>query len=406
VTDTLRVRFYNVRFGDGILVTVPDRDPQTNAVTTRHILIDVGNAPLVASPQGGDDSVFKPVFDDIVTELGGRPVDLYVMTHEHLDHVQGLPHAAWKTYPGPQFAAKLTVDYAWLTASAHPSYYDTHPAAKKELLAHRAMLARIERYLLALGEEARAPFLRFLAINNPASTTECVAFLRKLAPEAKTHYVHRSVGNPAGGAPLFDPAGKHPFKETQFEIWAPEEDTSEYYGRFQPLWLGDDDGAPGAVPAAADPVPPAGVDAGAFYNMVEARRRGLSDNLLAIDKAANNTSVVLLLKWRGWRLLFAGDAETRSWRTMDREGVLGPVHFLKVSHHGSHNGTPEGGVFDAILPSQAPDQRGRRAAISTWTETYAGIPHPPTNARLTSRCTLQTTLDDTQALFFDLAFPG
>jgi len=26
--DTLRVRAYNVRFGDAILVTVPDRDPR------------------------------------------------------------------------------------------------------------------------------------------------------------------------------------------------------------------------------------------------------------------------------------------------------------------------------------------------------------------------------------------
>ena len=50
--DTLRVRAYNVRFGDAILVTVPDRDPATDKTTTRHILIDVGN---VLSKEGGDD---------------------------------------------------------------------------------------------------------------------------------------------------------------------------------------------------------------------------------------------------------------------------------------------------------------------------------------------------------------
>jgi GNAT superfamily N-acetyltransferase len=406
VSDTLRVRVYNVRFGDAVLVRVPDRDPQTNVVTPRRILIDMGNAPLVASPEGGDDSVFKPVFDDIVAELGGRPVDLYVMTHEHLDHAQGLPHAAWKTYPGPQFAAKFRVDHAWLTGSAHPTYFDTHPEARKKKLAFRAMYDRIERYLLAVGGDMPAPFRRFLAINNPTSTAECVKFLRGLAPPGRTSYVHRSVGTPAGTAPLFDPAGTHPFKEAQFEIWAPEEDTSGYYGHFQPLWLGDDPGGPVAGLAVADPRPPAGVDAGAFYNLVETRRRGVSDNLLAIDKAENNTSVVFLLKWRGWRLLFAGDAETRSWRTMHREGVLAPVHFLKVSHHGSHNGTPEGDIFDAILPNPAPDQRGRRAAISTWTETYPGIPHPPTDARLAARSTLHTTLDNAQALSFDLEFEG
>ena len=29
MADKLTVRIYNVRFGDAILVTVPDRDPQT-----------------------------------------------------------------------------------------------------------------------------------------------------------------------------------------------------------------------------------------------------------------------------------------------------------------------------------------------------------------------------------------
>lgn len=53
MSDELLVRIYNVRFGDAILVIVPDRDPQTGKTTRRRILIDVGNAPLVASKEGG-----------------------------------------------------------------------------------------------------------------------------------------------------------------------------------------------------------------------------------------------------------------------------------------------------------------------------------------------------------------
>jgi hypothetical protein len=148
------------------------------------------------------------------------------------------------------------------------------------------------------------------------------------------------------------------------------------------------------------------VDIGAFLRLLEARRGGIADNLLAIDKAANNTSVVFALEWRGWRLLFAGDAEIRSWKTMARENVLKPVHFLKVSHHGSHNGTPADEIFDAILPQAPPDNRDRSAAISTWTETYPGIPHKPTNDRLSARASLQSTLDDTDQLFYEIDFPG
>ena len=55
--DTLRVRAYNVRFGDALLVTVPDRDPATGTTTTRNILIDVGN---VLNKEGGDGVHFAP----------------------------------------------------------------------------------------------------------------------------------------------------------------------------------------------------------------------------------------------------------------------------------------------------------------------------------------------------------
>ena len=75
--DKLRVRAYNVRFGDALLVSVPDRGPD-GVVETRNILIDVGNA-LVG--EGGLDEAFRPVIDNILSELNGKPLDLYVMTH-------------------------------------------------------------------------------------------------------------------------------------------------------------------------------------------------------------------------------------------------------------------------------------------------------------------------------------
>jgi hypothetical protein len=82
---------------------------------------------------------------------------------------------------------------------------------------------------------------------------------------------------------------------------------------------------------------------------------------------------------------------------MAEKNVLGPVDFLKVSHHGSHNGTPDADVLDRFLPSGGK----RRAVISTWTETYGGIPHEPTNEKLRARARLRSILDDPDALFFD-----
>jgi beta-lactamase superfamily II metal-dependent hydrolase len=400
--DTLTVRLYNVRFGDALLVTVPDRDPQTGVTATRRILVDVGNAPRVAgSGEGGDDVVFEPVLSDILGVLDGQPIDLYVMTHEHLDHAQGLFYAATKL-PQLDLANRFAASHVWLTASAHPQYYDTHPEARKKKLDHDAMYARLAAYLPLHPAVASRGMLEILANNDPTKTGQCVDFLRTLSPQ-RTAYVSRGM----------DLAGTHPFREAALSVWAPEEDTSEYYGTFEPLDAGAvplpaaaEPGGPSARRAPALANPPAGVDVGAFLRLQEARRGGIADNLLAIDRAANNTSIVFALEWRGWRLLFAGDAEIRSWKTMAREQVLRPVHFLKVSHHGSHNGTPTDEIFDAIFPAAAPDGRPRSAAISTWEDTYPGIPHASTNSRLESRAALHSILDDPDKLFVELAFPG
>ena len=385
--DKLRVRVYNVRFGDAVLLSVPDR-AENGDTETRHILLDVGN---VLSGEGGQDAVFLPVIENVLSVLDGHPLDLYVMTHEHLDHVQGLLYAEEELFPNDSLKDKLQVRHAWLTASAEPGYHDTHKKAKKRLDAARQIYHTIQRFLAAVPEE-ETPWLRSLMqINNPSATADCVKYLGELAEH--TWYVHRET----------DLSAKHPFQEASFEIWAPEEDTSDYYGHFHPLALGvtPDEGTR-AKPTLATPTPLPGVDAGAFYNLVEMRRWGLADNLLAIDRAGNNTSIVLCLTWRGWRLLFPGDAETRSWKTMNKFEQLKPVHFLKVSHHGSHNGTPSGKLLDKILPEG--EDGPRHAVLSAFPGTYKSVPHDPTLTELKGRCTLHSVVGKPDGSFIDYEF--
>jgi beta-lactamase superfamily II metal-dependent hydrolase len=49
--------------------------------------------------------------------------------------------------------------------------------------------------------------------------------------------------------------------------------------------------------------------------------------------------IVFCLEWHGNKLLFTGDAEELSWETLYQKDVLKEVDFLKISHHGSENGT-------------------------------------------------------------------
>ena len=124
-----------------------------------------------------------------------------------------------------------------------------------------------------------------------------------------------------------------------------------------------------------------------------------------IDAANNNTSVVIEIEWRGWRLLFPGDAELRSWRTMADLGALRPVHFVKVSHHGSHNGTLEE-LFDAVLPATPHDDRPRHALVSTSTGSWASVPDDPTLDFYRARCTLHDTRDVPRGSAVEIGFPG
>ena len=97
------------------------------------------------------------------------------------------------------------------------------------------------------------------------------------------------------------------------------------------------------------------MDPGDFRQL---RSRMLSTALAFADldgKVCNNTSVVLLIEWKGKRLLFVGDAEwdaafkegkgNCSWNVMwnlRKERIKGPLAFYKIGHHGSVNATPWG----------------------------------------------------------------
>lgn len=407
--DKLSVRVYNVRFGDAVLISVPDKAANGKTVT-RHILIDVGNAK--SDQAGGDeDAVFAPVVKDILKVLDGRPLDLYVMTHEHWDHVQGLPYADEKVFPDAALKDKLKVRHAWLTGSSKPNYYKAHRKAKKALDQATSIYDAIGRFLAAAPEQQN-PFIYALMLNNnPNATAYYVDRLRQLAPKKNTWYVHR----PRRGHPKDSLKGKHPFREARFEMWAPEEDTADYYPRFRPMALGVMTATGPGEAASAQPsllanTPPGGVDAGVFYNLVEMRRSGYLDNLLAIDKAKNNTSIVFLLEWRGWKLLFTGDAEKKSWQMMNKYRQLEEVHFLKTSHHGSHTGMPPAKLLDKILPGKrsqrASDGKLRHAVVSTYKGTYPGVPDRKTLRELRKRCRVHSTEELKDGGYFEFSFAG
>lgn len=391
----LVVRCYNVGFGDAVLVSIPERSPGGDE-TVRHLLFDVGN--LLAG-EGNRDEVFPTVVADIARRTGGT-VDLFVMTHEHLDHVQGLLAAS-------DAGIHLGADHAWLTGSSAPDYYETHPDSRKRRLEQRLALEDAIRLQSADSDPWLATMIRNNSTMLPPdaqglSTSEYVDHLRALAPAARTHYVDRTT----------DIAGKHPFREARLRILAPEADTSAYYGPGGGVGSLTATAAVDVAPAShrlrrADGLvsPPPGVDPGAFFDLLTSRRRTTRTRVMEIDAANNNTSVVVEAEWRGWRLLFPGDAEIPSWNHMAEQGELRPVHFVKVAHHGSRNGMDEE-LLDRLMPPVSPDDRPRHAVVSTHDGDWDSVPDPRTLASYSSRCELHDTRTVDRGTPVEVSFPG
>lgn len=375
---SLRIRIYNVEFGDAILLSIPESDGRTVRV-----LIDFGNALV----KGGNDAALMAVAEDLERELGSQPLDLYIMTHEHMDHVQG-PLLASTRF-------RLSARNVWMTASSEPDYYTSgkFPEARKKRLAAMEAYASIAAFATRTAAPER--IMALLAINNPRASRDCVDFIAGLG-QTPPLYLHRTAA--------ID--GQHPFVETAVRVLAPEQDTSVYYGRLEPATLAlAPDGW--AAEAGRDEIatPPAGVAAGDFFDLVAFRANGMSANLRTIDKAANNSSVALELEWRGWRLFFPGDAEEKSWEIMARLGLLRPVHFLKVSHHGSANGSPPHQI-DKLMPAVSPDGKRRVSVVSTAAGSYPGVPDAPTLQLLAARSELHDTRDVPAGLWHDVEFEG
>jgi hypothetical protein len=217
---------------------------------------------------------------------------------------------------------------------------------------------------------------------------------------------------------------------TSFSVLAPMDDIDGFYlGKQTPRALSElqamraDRAASGREERGAAAEALAAVPTNVSTEDFDLLRRSLTDQALAFvlkeGELVNNTSVVLLLEWRGRRLLFTGDAEAKtafqgafqedkgngSWNVMwhrFKDGALSRrVDFLKVGHHGSFNATPwtsktsAGGahpineILDRLLPAltDGAERVDRYAVVSTERSGYPTIPDPALMMDLAKRIT-------------------
>jgi hypothetical protein len=91
---------------------------------------------------------------------------------------------------------------------------------------------------------------------------------------------------------------------------------------------------------------------------------------------------------------------------MHEQNLIKPVHFVKVSHHGSHNGTYDE-LFDQLMPTNSPDGRDRHALVSTHDGDWDSVPDTDGTLSLySSRCTLHDTRTLAHGASLEIRFPG
>lgn len=389
------IRAYVVGFGDCVLLSLPDDK------RLRHVLVDFGRAPNDSASLGR----FPAIANDIAERCEGR-LDLIVVTHEHLDHLEGF-------YREREVFDRIDVEQVWMGLPSDENYYANYPGARLQKRVREAVgefALHADRKGIALH-----PAFRSLLQNNLANADR-IDYLRKLGRKPPLYLARGKTGS----------AATRWSRHIKVRVLAPEEDTSTYYGRSgrsRALMSELTKGLRGAAADGAIAKTSKEGSAWDFANVPRAvdgdlegfsasdygrlRRAIREDGVAAarfIDRAANNTSLCLLLQAAGKRLLLPGDAELESWDKI-RENCakdLAPVDFLKVSHHGSHNGTPPD-LLDTLLPVRRADRA--KILVSTKRDVYGTknpVPDKSLLAELKRRCAQLVTTDGVPGTHVDL----
>ena len=336
VTATLRM--YAVGFGDCFLLSVPRADQRP-----WRMLVDCGVHVL-----GRSEHAMATVVGDLIevcSDDGDPVIDVVVATHRHQDHVSGFDDARW---------SEVTVGEVWLPWSENPS-----DSVAQQLRTRLDATAR-NLHLRFGADSAEVAGLALNSLSNEKAMTTLRDGFRGRARRCylSTEEPNRRelTGLPDARVHLLGP----PRTPAAIKSMDPPE---------LERWLTMDERASGRSDSLEIPFGPAYriTDRAAFWQQYE--HLTAEDELLDsvplepdgglaaaswLDRVLNNTSLVFVLEVDDIRILFAGDAQWGVWReilnNLDARELLARTNLYKVSHHGSHNGSPKT-LVNEVLPS-------------------------------------------------------
>ena len=336
MATAVRVRMYRPGFGDCLLLTFG------RGAAARHALIDFG------AHMHGEIGTMDAIMDSI-EETTGKRLELLVASHAHRDHISGFGKFASRF-------ASFRLGEVWLPWTDNRDDPDADALTRRQLALYDALDRHLRLGLGATEDDPRhAAALSALANlrgNEPAKAE----LARGFGTGAEVRYLEagRSLTRVAGitglSAEVLAPSRDPQFLSrmdppaSQHFLTAPDDRAGAIrpFPRFE-IRAGEPDHA--AIAQDGQPMVPAD-ELDALHDLAEAPADRLA---LALDNVRNNTSLVVLFRFRGRSLLFPGDAQWGNWQSWigsDRaRRLLGELDFLKVAHHGSDNATPVDVVF-------------------------------------------------------------
>ena len=401
----VRVRMYQVGFGDCFLVSVEYDAPLADGRAERHLLVDFGSTRKAR--EGRAPGRMSDVAKLIRKHTCGA-LDVLVVTHRHKDHVFGF--ADDDAAEILRALAPKRVLRPWTEDPQLPALADTPTGAGvaadgatgrasaryAQLLADAQREAEVLSALTGLHKDVRAEAAE------QVKNADAIALLDELAADGRGGYLH--AGADAAVADLMPGLEVTvlgpPTVEQDPRVAKQREEDPEYWMAALHASLRE---AARTVPGDGQAAHGMSLGPGPVRWVVERLAAQKSHSVARLvrdlDDALNNTSLVLLLEIGGLSMLFPGDAQIENWQfTLDRlaeepdlKSRLTAIDLYKVGHHGSRNATPR--ALHALW-AERPDELPPMTALMS---TRQGV-HGKTEATAVPRSTLVTALGQVATL--------
>src|SRR5574341_160113 len=401
--ESVRIRMYNVGFGDCFLLTFNYAAP-VGGRSERNLLVDCGTKKR--SPNGETVArIAKQIHEDCG---GDGNLDVLVVTHRHQDHLSGFQGKASGFID--RLAPKLVIrpwtedpdlgedaqSPAAAAAATKPMPPEIGEASRAYLRGFRARTRYVEGMIAQIATTpgiGSASFREALGTYEELSNQQAINNLDRWSDGGKGTYVFYGS---KPGIERFIPGIKAkvlgpPTPDQHDGIRRQVEDREDY-------WIAQARGLTQTAPALGIGMPsiPRGFsnigNDGWLVRQVHKQAEQAALNLVRwLDDEMNNTSVILLLTVGRKKLLLGGDAQGESWDyTLKHDFArLSKVDVYKVGHHGSRNASPRK-LIDAWC-SDANKDRSMTALMSTTPDYYGEasngteVPRTPLVERLKAR---------------------